>query len=187
MELAIIQSKIYTIRNQKVILDFDLAELYRVETKNLNLSVKRNAKRFPNDFMFQLSTEEWNDLRLQIETSKKGGRRYLPYAFTEQGVAMLSGLLNSDVAIEMNIAIMRTFIALRQLVMQSPVVEKSVELQKEFKELKAYIEEVFTDYNDINEDTRMQIELINESLAQLHADKKITDKPRKRIGFITEE
>src|ERR1035437_3604907 len=109
MELILIQSKIYTIRNQKVMLDFDLAELYRVETKNLNLSVKRNIRRFPIDFMFQLNSEEWSVLRLQIETSKQGGRRYLPYAFTEQGVAMLSGLLNSEIAIEMNIAIMRTF------------------------------------------------------------------------------
>ena len=73
-------------------LDFDLAELYNVETKNLNLSVKRNLKRFPHDFMFQLSVEEWQGLRLQFETSKRGGRRYLPYAFTEQGVAMLSGI-----------------------------------------------------------------------------------------------
>ena len=164
-----------------------MAELYRVETKNLNLSVKRNLRRFPSDFMFQLSSEEWDGLRLQIETSKRGGRRYLPYAFTEQGVAMLSGLLNSDIAIEMNIAIMRTFIALRQLMIQSPIVDKTAELQSEIKEIKAYLEEVFTDYNDINEDTRMQIELINESLAQLHTDKKIADKPRKRIGFITED
>ena len=92
MELKLIQRKIYTIRNQKVMLDFDLAELYGVETKNLNLSVRRNIKRFPINFMFQLNYEEWSVLRLQIETSKKGGRRYLPYAFTEQGVAMLSGL-----------------------------------------------------------------------------------------------
>lgn len=186
MELALIQSKIYTIRNSKVMLDFDLAELYRVETKNLNLSVKRNLRRFPTDFMFQLSVEEWNSLRLQIETSKQGGRRYLPYAFTEQGVAMLSGLLNSDIAIEMNIAIMRTFIAVRQFIIQSPV-ERTPELKMELKELKAYIEEVFADYNEINEDTRMQIELINQSLAELHANKKQNFKPRNKIGFITEE
>jgi hypothetical protein len=187
MEIEIIQNKIHTIRNHRVMLDYDLAELYRVETKNLNLSVKRNIRRFPSDFMFQLSTEEWNSLRLQIETSKKGGRRYLPYAFTEQGVAMLSGLLNSDIAIEMNIAIMRTFIALRQLIIQSPVVKKAAELQKEIKEIKAYIEKVFADYNEINEDTRLQMELINQSLAELHTDKKLTSKPRKIIGFITEE
>lgn len=186
MEIQFIQNKIHTIRNQRVMLDYDLAELYGVETKNLNLSVKRNLKRFPTDFMFQLSSEEWNSLRLQIETSKKGGRRYLPYAFTEQGVAMLSGLLNSDIAIEMNIAIMRTFIALRQLITQSPI-DKTNELQTEIKELKAYIEEVFTDYNDINEDTRVQIELINQTIAELQVDKKISDRPRKRIGFIPED
>ncbi len=185
MEIALIQSKIYTIRNSKVMLDFDLAELYRVETKNLNLSVKRNLRRFPTDFMFQLSVEEWNSLRLQIETSKQGGRRYLPYAFTKQGVAMLSGLLNSDIAIEMNIAIMRTFIAVRQFIIQSPV-ERKTELKMELKELKAYIEEVFSDYNEINEDTRMQIELINQSLAELQTDKKQNSKPRNKIGFIKE-
>jgi hypothetical protein len=186
MELQIIQNKIYSIRNQKVRLDFDLAQLYSVETKNLNLSVKRNIKRFPSDFMFQLDAQEWDSLRLQAETSKRGGRRYLPYAFTEQGVAMLSGLLSSDIAIDMNIAIMRSFVAIRQLISKSPN-EKTNELQTELKELKAYIEEVFTDYNDINEDTRMQIELINQSLAELHTERKLMPKPRKKIGFITEE
>ncbi|MGV8095997.1 MAG: ORF6N domain-containing protein [Mangrovibacterium sp.] len=83
MELSVIQSKIYEIRGVRVMLDTDLAELYQVETKNLNLSVKRNLKRFPSDFMFQLTKEEWDSLRLQIETSKRGGRRYLPYAFVE--------------------------------------------------------------------------------------------------------
>jgi hypothetical protein len=86
-----IQNLVYEVREKKIMLDFDLAEMYQVETKSLNLSVKRNMKRFPPDFMFQLSLDEWNNLRLQIETSKRGGRRYLPYAFTEQGVAMLSG------------------------------------------------------------------------------------------------
>ena len=86
MELLIIQSKIYEIRGQRVILDFDLAGLYQVETKSMNLSVKRNMRRFPTDFMFQVTKDEWDYLRLQFETSKRGGRRYLPYAFTEQGV-----------------------------------------------------------------------------------------------------
>ncbi len=186
MELQPIQNKIYEIRGLKVMLDFDLAELYSVETKNLNLSVKRNMKRFPSDFMFQLSNEEWRHLRLQFETSKRGGRRYLPYAFTEQGVAMLSGLLNSDIAIEMNIAIMRTFIAMRQLILINPN-DKIPELQSEIRELKEYIEDVFSDQNDINEDTRVQIELINQTLAELQSDKKWSDKPRRRIGFNTEE
>ena len=100
MQIEKIQTKIYEIRGQKVMLDFDLAELYEVETKNLNLAVKRNINRFPPDFMFQLSNPEWKSLRLQIETSKgRGGTRYLPYAFSEQGLAMLSGILNSEKAL----------------------------------------------------------------------------------------
>ena len=98
MELLIIQNKIFEIRGHKIMLDFDLALLYEVETKALNLAVKRNFQRFPSDFMFQLTNEEWNSLRLQIETLNKGrGKhtKYLPYAFTEQGLAMLSGILNS--------------------------------------------------------------------------------------------
>jgi len=181
-ELSNIQGKIYEIRGFKVILDFDLAIYYNVETKSLNLSVKRNMKRFPHDFMFQLSLEEWNCLRLQIETSKRGGRRYLPYAFTEQGVAMLSGLLNSDTAIDTNIKIMRAFVAVRQL-MSNPIVNELKELQDEVRELKQYIDDVFSDYNDINEDTRMQLELINKSLAELQTKKKELDDSRLRIGY----
>ncbi|MFH1097357.1 MAG: ORF6N domain-containing protein [Candidatus Desantisbacteria bacterium] len=95
-----IESKIFLIREQKVMLDENLAILYEVPTKSLNLSVKRNLERFPEDFMFQLSEEEYKTLRFQIETSKRGGRRYLPYAFTEQGIAMLSSVLNSKRATE---------------------------------------------------------------------------------------
>jgi len=184
METHLIQSKIYTIRGQKVMLDRDLAALYGAETKVLNQAVKRNMGRFPSDFMFQLSENEWECLRSQIVTSNKGGRRYLPYAFTEQGVAMLSGLLNSDVAIEMNIAIMRAFVATRHLLTNTPI-EKMTELQQEVRELRLYMEEVFADQNDINEDTRMQLELINRSLAELQTDKRLTGEPRRRIGFHT--
>ena len=95
-------------------LDFDLAEMYQVQTGRLNEAVKRNSKRFPLDFMFQLTIEEWQNLMSQIATSSWGGTRKLPYAFTEQGVAILSGLLNSDIAIETNICIMRAFVVLRQ-------------------------------------------------------------------------
>src|SRR6185312_3326008 len=106
-----IQNRIYELRGERVMLDRDLAALYETETKALNLAVKRNSKRFPGDFMFQLTKEEAEALRFQTETSEKsGGTRYLPYAFTEQGVAMLSGILNSDKAINMNIAIMRAFV-----------------------------------------------------------------------------
>jgi len=165
-------------------LDFDLAALYNTETKNLNLSVKRNLKRFPPDFMFQLTTSEWQDLRFHFATSTRGGRRYLPYAFTEQGVAMLSGLLNSDVAIEMNIAIMRAFVATRHLLTNTPI-EKMTELQQEVLELRLYMEEIFVDQNDINEDTRLQLELLNQSLSELQTDKRLSREPRRRIGFHT--
>ena len=114
----VIERRIYLIREHKVMLDSDLAELYGVETFNLNKAVKRNLDRFPQDFMFQLTEEEANVLRFQIGMSKprgRGGRRYLAYAFTEQGVAMLSSVLNSGRAVQVNIAIMRTFVRLRYL------------------------------------------------------------------------
>ena len=114
MNLEHIQRKIYEIRGFKVILDFDLAYMYEVETKRLNEAVKRNIRRFPPDFMFQLTKEEWENLKSQIATSSWGGARKLPYAFTEQGIAMLSGLLNSDIAIDTNIVIMRAFVIVRQ-------------------------------------------------------------------------
>lgn len=191
MKLALIQSKIYTIRNQKVMLDYDLAELYGTETKRLKEAVRRNIERFEGeDFMFQLSEYEIAELsRTQIATLKKGrgfNIKYAPFAFTELGVAMLSSVLNSKTAIEINRGIMRAFVGIRQSLISRPA-GNMTELQAEMKELKAYIDEVFTDYNDINEDTRMQIELINQSLAELHSDKKIISKPRKKIGFITEE
>jgi hypothetical protein len=134
MQIEKIQTKIYEIRGQKVMLDFDLAELYEVETKNLNLAVKRNIKRFPPDFMFQLTKPEWDVLRLQIETSKgRGGTRYLSYAFTEQGVAMLSGILNSDKAIETNIVIMRVFVYIRQYALShKDLNEKLLELESKY-------------------------------------------------------
>lgn len=113
-----IHTKIFEIRGHKIMLDFHLAELYGVKTKNLNLAVKRNIKRFPADFMFQLDKVEWGRLRLQFATSNiRGGTRYLPYAFTEQGLSMLSSVLRSDEAIEVNIAIMRVFVFIRQYAM----------------------------------------------------------------------
>ena len=114
------------------------------------------------------------------------GFKKIPYAFTELGVAMLSSVLNSKTAIQINMGIMRAFVAIRQSLINNPI-ESMAELQAEMKELKAYLDDVFTDYNDINEDTRMQIELINQTLAELQADKKSGDMPRNRIGFITEE
>lgn len=180
--LQLIQSKIYDIRGQKVMLDFDLAKLYGIETKVLKQAIKRNQKRFPSDFIFELTKEEFNSLRSQIVTSnKRGGTRYMPFAFTEQGVAMLSSVLNSDVAIEINISIIRAFIAIRQLI-SSPPTSHIDELKNELKELKKYIEDVFADQNDINDDTRMQLELINQTLAELQVRNQELGK-RKRIGY----
>lgn len=117
VSVQLIERRIYLIRGQKVMLDVDLAELYGEPTKRLNQQVQRNRKRFPGDFMFQLTKAETESLRLQIATSKtgRGGRRTLPYVFTEQGVAMLSSVLNSEQAIEVNITIMRAFVKLRQM------------------------------------------------------------------------
>jgi phage regulator Rha-like protein len=141
-----IQNRIYEIRGERVMLDRDLAALYETETKSLNLAVKRNIKRFPPDFMFQLTKKEYEVLRFQIETSEKslhplrlqnetsngrGGRRYLPYAFTEQGVAMLSGILNSDRAINMNIAIMRAFVEIRRILISENDMKEQLRLIKD--------------------------------------------------------
>ena len=185
-QLEVIQSKIYDIRGQKVMLDRDLAEMYGVETRALNQAVKRNTDRFPVDFMFQLTDEETEIWKSQIVMSNsiKMGVRRNPYVFTELGVAMLSSVLNSKTAIQINMGIMRAFVAARQLLLNPPT-DPVRELQSEVKELKEYIEEVFADYNDINDDTRMQLELINQTLAGLQAQKALADKPRNPIGFIT--
>lgn len=116
MPLNIIERRIYLIRDHKVMLDKDLAELYQVETRSLNQAVRRNSMRFPEDFAFQLTQEEFDDLRSQNVISSHGGRRYVPYAFTEQGVAMLSSVLHSERAVHVNIAIMRAFVRLRGLI-----------------------------------------------------------------------
>ena len=136
MELEIIKNKIHEIRGHKVMLDFDLAELYSIENKVLKQSVRRNINRFPDDFMFELSEIEFQSLRSQIVTSNRGGSRYMPFAFTEQGVAMLSSILNSDKAIEINIAIMRTFVTIRQFSLS-------------YDELKTRIEEIEKQFPDI--------------------------------------
>jgi hypothetical protein len=113
--VELIENKIYFIRGQKVMLDDDLAQLYSVSTKRLNEQVRRNIGRFPEDFMFQLSREEAENLRSQIATSSYGGRRYLPFAFTEHGILMLSSVLNSKRAIDVNIQIMRIFVKIREI------------------------------------------------------------------------
>ena len=175
-----ISNMIYTIRGQRVMLDKDLSVLYGVQVRVLNQAVKRNSQRFPEDFMFQLNVEEWAILKSQFVTSSWGGARTRPYAFTEQGVAMLSSVLKSESAIEVNIRIMRAFVAVRQYLTTTRC--DNCQLESKVDRLAAYIEEILADQNDINEENRCHIELINEAIAALQTDK--NRKPRTIIkGF----
>jgi len=180
MKLQIIQSKIYEIRGQKVMLDFDLAELYETETRILNQAVKRNIDRFPEDFMFQLNESEWESMLSQfVMTSRtKRPKSSLPLAFTEYGVVMMSSVLRSNIAVSVSVLIVRAFITLRRLI-NTPHSDGNIRITNELKELKEYVEEIFADQNDINEDTRIQLELINETLAKLQPAKH----NRPQIGF----
>jgi len=145
-----IVSKIYFIREQKVMIDKDLAALYQVETKAFNQAVKRNINRFPEDFMFQITQEELENIQSQIETSSWGGARYLPYAFTEQGVAMLSSILKSERAIQVNIQIIRLFTKMRQLILSnkelllrmSEIEKKVVASEEDIKVIFSYLREL---------------------------------------------
>ncbi len=186
MEITVIQNKIYEIRGVKVMLDKDLAKLYQVTTGNLNKAVKRNIKRFPPDFMFQLTAEEWEDLRFQNGIIKKGRgehTKYLPYAFTEQGLAMLSGVLNSDIAINVNISIMRAFVAIRQGLPQVSNNKELEELKKRIKELEESSEDTLAAINDLSEDTRRELDDIYLALTEL-AEKKKKQPNCNKIGYI---
>jgi hypothetical protein len=143
MEIEIIKNSILEIRDKKVILDFELAKLYGIETKRLKESVRRNSKRFPIDFMFELTKEEWAILRTQFATSRWGGSRYAPFAFTEQGVAMLSSVLNTDRAIEVNISIMRAFVMMRQWALTHQELSKRLDaLEQQYGKKFSDIEQV---------------------------------------------
>jgi hypothetical protein len=164
----LIERKIYVIRGQKVMMDADLAALYQVPTKSLNLGVRRNKIRFPDDFMFQLTPEEAEALRFQVETSSSGGhggRRYLPYAFTQEGVAMLSSILRSDRAIQVNIAIMRTFVKLREILASH-------------QDLAGKIESLERKYSQHDQ----QIQVIFDAIKELLQPPQ-PPPPRRRIGF----
>lgn len=188
MELQTIQKKIHEIRGKQVMLDFDLALLYGVETKVLKQGVKRNIRRFPIDFMFELTQEEFNSLRSQIVTSnKRGGIRYMPFAFTEQGVAMLSSILKSETAIEINISIIRAFVAVRQFLSVANNNNKEIEdLKQRMKALEEGTEDTIAAINDLSEDTRKELDDIYLALSQLaDKQKQITKKnERKPIGFV---
>ena len=162
--IEVIEQKILLINGKKVMLDSDLAELYGVETKSLVRAVKRNSERFPDDFMVQLTKEEFENLKYHFGTSRWGGRRYLPYTFTENGVAMLSSVLNSPKAIQVNIQIMRTFTKLR-------------EMMSSHKDLARKLSELEKKYDG-------QFQIVFEAIRQLI---EVEGKPKKKIGFIAKE
>lgn len=186
-----IKQRIFSLRGKRVILDRDLAELYHVETRVMNQAVKRNISRFPSDFMMQLTIEEWKDISSQFVTTSANKRPLasLPYAFTEHGVIMLASLLRSDIAITTSVQITRAFVAMREAIYALATTEQKIEiLNEKVEKLNLYIENVMHDQNDINEqqaaindETSMQLELINQSLAELQAKPK--EKPRNPIGF----
>ena len=183
-----IQQKIHTIRGQRVMLDRDLAALYGVETKTLNQAVKRNIKRFEGeDFMFQLTKEEVQEacLRSQIVTLNNGRgqhSKYLPNAFTELGVAMLSSVLKSETAISINREIMRAFVIFRHIIKQ-PMPDNNAELRVEIQTLREEMEEILADQNDINEETRAQLDAISMALAELQCERQRSTKSNP-IGFV---
>jgi phage regulator Rha-like protein len=195
LEPTRVQQMIHVIRGERVILDRDLAALYGVETKSLKRQVKRNIERFPADFMIELTREEYNSLRCQngtIENGRGEHSKYLPYAFTENGVAMLSSVLTSKVAVQINIQIMRAFTWMRQTF--SAVAETTIrqdQLELEVEKLRNYVEDILRDQNDTNELVGAQMEAINESLVELAVKvDSLTAKKRKPmnpIGFAATE
>ena len=177
----VIQSRILALREQRVMLDADLAQLYGVETRVLVQAVKRNLARFPEDFMFQLSAEEWEVLRSQSVISNaegRGGRRTAPYAFTEQGVAMLSTVLSSPRAIAVNIEIMRTFVRVRALAATHG------DLAKRLAELEDKTEALAMNHDTFSRNTRNQLKQVFDALRELMTP---PDPPKRPIGFITPE
>ena len=190
-----IQDIIYDIRGVKVMLDYDLAAMYEVDVSQLKRQVRRNIERFPEDFMFELTAEEVSALRCQngiLKTGRGQHSKYPPFAFTEEGVAMLSGVLRSKVAVQVNINIMRAFVAVRQAVaaLQSPELRYE-QLSHKVDQLNAHVEEILHDQNDINQmqsqfnsEVALQIEVINDALDQLREKK---EEPGNLIGFKVQQ
>ena len=181
----IVQNLIYEIRGQKVMLDADLAKLYQVETKVLNQAVRRNIKRFPEDFMFQLDNKEFANLKSQIVTSSWGGRRTPPLAFTEEGIAMLSSVLHSDIAIAANISILRAFVKVREyLLMASTVSAEVKELRAKVDLLAMQQEENLAAVNDLSEDVRKDIDNLYLAIGELSSRMEAKKcEPQRKIGF----
>ena len=188
-----IESLIHEIRGQKVMLDFDLAELYQVETKRLKESVRRNIERFEgDDFMFELTSEEYNSLiislRSKIATSnERGGRRHMPFAFTEQGVVMLSSVLKSERAIQVNRSIIRAFVAMRNYIMSTKTITSELEaIKAKLELLERNDEDNLEAINDLSEDMRREIDTIYQAIAALSVKEPLQSKQqRQKIGFKT--
>lgn len=197
MDIQIIQNKIYEIRGRRVMLDFDLANLYQVETKRLKESVRRNIERFEGeDFMFELSEEEYNvlkdRLRSQIASLEIDGKgkypKYSPFAFTEEGVAMLSGVLRSSVAVQVNRAIMRAFVAMNNYLIQvSQYSAELAELRSRLLLVEREVRENLEAMNDLSEDVRRDFDTVFEAIGALSVKLPQAQKPRTTIGFKTNE
>lgn len=189
MELQPIQSKIYEIRGQRVMLDFDLAELYQVETRTLKQAVRRNIERFPEDFMFEITEAEYNCLKNSMTSqivisNEKGGRRYMPFAFTEQGVAMLSSVLRSGTAIQVNIAIMRAFVAMRNYITTTTqITAELAEIRAKLALLERADEDNAEAVNDLSEDMRKELDNIYQAIAALSIKVPQARKVGQPIGF----
>ena len=188
-----IQSKIYEVRGVRVMLDFDLAELYQVETRVLKQAVRRNLERFPEDFMFEMTEQEYNSLiislRSQFVTSnERGGRRHMPFAFTEHGVIMLASLLRSEIAVQMSVQITRAFVAMRNYIMSTRHIEAELaELRAKLELLERNDEDNLDAINDLSEDMRNEIATIYDAIAALSvkAQQPGPQPPRQKIGFKT--
>lgn len=171
-----IKQKIFEIRGRRVMLDSDLAELYMVETKNLKRAVRANIERFPPDFMFELTKEEYDSLRCKKFTLKTGRgqhSKYLPFAFTREGIAMLSGLLRSEIAVQANINIMRAFFQMQEaLIIVSNTQLQLEQIRAEIKQLRTDMNDTLADQNEINELTRAQIDAISDALMELQNQEK---------------
>lgn len=185
MELQTIQNKIFEIRGQRVMLDFDLAPLYQVETKRLKEAVRRNIERFEGDeFMFELTEKEYADLRSQFASSSWGGRRYLPYAFSELGVAMLSSVLRSNTAILVNRAIMKAFVAMRTYIATTTIITAELaEMRSKLALLERADEDNAEAVNDLSEDMRKELDNIYEAIAALSVKVPQARKEPRPIGY----
>ena len=187
-DITVIQNKIYEIRGQRVMLDFDLAPLYQVQTKVLKQAVRRNIERFPADFMFEITIDEYNSLkdslRSQIVTSNKGGTRYMPFAFTQEGVASLSGVLRSPVAVNVYIEIMRAFVAMRNYLTNQHVISVELsEIRSKLSLLERADEDNAEAVNDLSEDMRKELDNIYEAIAALSVKVPEARKQPRPIGF----